>query len=130
MKFWLLFLVIPIVALDQITKRFALAHLHVTCNRGFAFGFAEGFSNIWIPVLILAAIAVLLFAEKNTLRTVSFVLVLAGGLSNLASRLTGGCVADFINLGFWPAFNFADSAITIGVALLVIETAREMKFLK
>ncbi len=50
---------------------------------------------------------------------VAFALVFAGGFSNLIDRLALGYVIDFIDFGFWPAFNFADAAITIAVVLLL-----------
>ena len=50
-----------------------------------------------------------------------FALIIGGALSNILDRIIYGSVIDFINFSFWPAFNIADSAITIGVILLIIK---------
>ncbi len=47
-------------------------------------------------------------------------LLIGGSLSNLVDRIRLGYVTDFIDLGWWPAFNLADSFIVIGVAMLVV----------
>jgi len=51
-------------------------------------------------------------------------LVLGGAVGNLIDRLRFGYVTDFIDVGLWPAFNIADSAITIGVILLAYSLLR------
>jgi signal peptidase II len=52
-------------------------------------------------------------------------LVVGGGAANLADRLVGGSVVDLFDLGWWPVFNVADIALTIGVALTVAVAWRE-----
>jgi signal peptidase II len=47
-------------------------------------------------------------------------LVVGGALGNLADRLKDGAVVDFISVGWWPAFNVADSSISVGMVLLII----------
>ena len=51
---------------------------------------------------------------------VSLGLVLGGTVGNLIDRLRLGYVTDFIDFGYWPAFNVADSSISVGVAVLII----------
>ena len=48
-----------------------------------------------------------------------FALILGGGISNFIDRLTAGCVRDFIDLGFFPSFNLADAAISVGVIVMI-----------
>jgi signal peptidase II len=68
-------------------------------------------------------------SEKNRLLQVSLSLILGGALGNLYDRLSYGYVIDFIEVFIgnysWPAFNVADSAISIGVILLALEIFRE-----
>lgn len=52
-------------------------------------------------------------------------LIVGGGTANLADRLIGGTVVDLFDLGWWPAFNVADVALTVGVALTVVFAWRE-----
>jgi signal peptidase II len=51
-------------------------------------------------------------------------LVIGGGLGNLVDRVRHGKVVDFLDLSFWPTFNVADSAIVVGVVLLLLFSAR------
>jgi signal peptidase II len=103
----------------------ALAH-----NTGAAFSFLAGAGG-WqrwfftgIAIVISAAILVMLKrSHGNRLLAAALALVLGGALGNLYDRLTLGYVVDFLMLhagGYaWPSFNVADSAISVGVALLV-----------
>lgn len=58
----------------------------------------------------------------NTLPKITTLLIASGAISNIIDRLYFGCVIDFIDLKFWPVFNFADIYITIGVVILLIRT--------
>lgn len=103
----------------------ALAH-----NTGAAFSFLAGaggwqrwfFTAITIVVSV-AILAMLRRSHGNRLLAAALALVLGGALGNLYDRLTLGYVVDFVMLhagGYaWPSFNVADSAISVGVALLI-----------
>lgn len=52
-------------------------------------------------------------------------LLLGGAIANLVDRLEDGGVTDFIDLGAWPSFNLADTALTVGIALMLWRTIRE-----
>ena len=131
-----------VVALDQATKAWAVATLsdgpirlivdvlalRLTRNPGGAFSVFTGFT----PVLALVATALVVVIIRTTRRTAdpimahTLALVLGGAVGNLVDRLVRdpgflrGHVVDFIDLSFWPTFNLADSAITIGVILILI----------
>ncbi len=136
-----------IVVADQLTKWTALKYLtrHVEVavapfvnltlvyNRGAAFGFlndAGGWQNFFFIGVALVACGVIVFL---LLRLQPHERVVAGGLSlilggaagNLIDRFLHGYVIDFVDVYYksfhWPAFNVADSAITIGAALLVFD---------
>lgn len=106
-------------------------------NTGMAFGLFGDAGLQWVPVVLLFVsggvvllIAWILFAGLvNTALSGAGMSLLAGGAAgNLLDRLLHGAVTDFVELHagsfYWPAFNLADSAITIGAALLLIELFR------
>jgi signal peptidase II len=136
-----------VIAIDQLTKAWA-AHtlatrdidlvwtlrLHLARNSGAAFSLAFGSGGV---VAILAIVVVIvLIAMGRSLRTrlgvLSLGLVLGGALGNLVDRLfrdgsgfLGGAVIDFIDFQWWPIFNVADMAVSIGGVLLVLTSAKE-----
>ena len=143
----LTFVTAPIVALDQWSKLYVRSHFHLdqshpivpnwldltyTLNPGAAFSlFATmppGFRSVFFIALSCVATVVLiaLMARRTTtmLSSIAFALVLAGTIGNLIDRVARGLVIDFIyfhHASFsYPVFNVADSAITIGVALILI----------
>ena len=147
-----LWLALTIVAADRATK-YAVESLtgegfHRTLipgfaalvhsrNTGMAFGLFSGSDAEWfstlLPVLSGAVVLLLcwlLFTGRvHTALSAAGLALLAGGAAgNLLDRLLHGAVTDFIELHagsfYWPAFNLADSTITIGAALLVIELFR------
>jgi signal peptidase II len=103
-------------------------------NTGAAFSFlseAGGWQR-WLfaglAVAISTAIAVWLTRLKKheTLLAVALALILGGAVGNLIDRLVYGYVIDFLDVYYeswhWPAFNIADSAITLGVMLMLVES--------
>ncbi|MBX6324531.1 MAG: signal peptidase II [Chthoniobacterales bacterium] len=148
---FVLFVSLPLYALDQLTKQLVLrcigplearivvpdffSLVHVT-NTGAAFGAFKG-KNIFFVAISAAALLVVLTLllrrrRADTWRDLPLALLLAGILGNLTDRLLYGHVIDFLlfNLHIryadpWPAFNVADSCITIAVALFVIQSLRK-----
>ncbi len=100
-----------------------LTHIN---NTGAAFGLFHG-QNFPLTIVAVVGVAVLLFCAvliyrrspflDNRLAWVSLGLVLGGTGGNLIDRLRLGYVTDFIDFGFWPAFNIADSAIVVGAII-------------
>ncbi len=93
-------------------------------NRGVAFGLFQNGGTIFAILAIIVSIAIIYYypqvpKEDWTLR-LAMCLQLGGAVGNLIDRLTIGHVTDFISVGTFPVFNIADSAITIGVAVLII----------
>jgi signal peptidase II len=133
-----------IVAIDQLTKAWAVSALaggpkhlvgdlvvfDLARNSGSAFSRFQGYT----PVLAVLAIVIMVFLARSLRQTtdrwmlVGLVLVLGGALGNLADRLARspgflrGHVVDFVAIGWWPVFNFADSCITIGAIILIVRT--------
>ena len=135
-----------IVLLDQLTKWLVLAqvmdpprtievlpffNLVVVWNRGVSFGmFGGGVVPPWVFIVLSTAIAAVLafwlWRAETRLAAVSIGLVIGGAIGNVIDRAVFGAVFDFLDVhvaGYhWPAFNLADSAISIGVVLLLAES--------
>ena len=98
--------------------------IHRVQNSGIAFGF---FASATAVVTLLTAAAVgwmlVFFARSGARHPVlpaALGLLIGGSVSNLIDRVRLGHVTDFIDIGWWPAFNLADSFIVIGVAVLLL----------
>ncbi|MBW2966552.1 signal peptidase II [Candidatus Woesearchaeota archaeon] len=103
-----------------IPKIFSLTHIH---NYGAAFGLFQNASQllIWFSIIIIGVILYMYDKiPKEKIIQIFVALVLGGTLGNLIDRIRFGYVIDFLNFKIWPAFNLADSAITIGIIGLII----------
>ena len=149
MKF-ILFLSLPLYALDQLTKQLVLRFINPfdarivipdfftlvnVINTGAAFGTFKGNNTFFVGISILALVVVtvlLVRSHRGDLwRDISLALLLAGILGNLTDRLLYGHVIDFLLFNLhvryadpWPAFNVADSCISIAVVLFIIHSFR------
>ena len=107
-----------------------LLHLTYVQNTGAAFGLFKGQHLLFIGMSLLVILWIVrefLIAPASTwpsATTWAYALVLGGAAGNLIDRLRFGYVVDFIDLRVWPVFNVGDSAITIGVALLILQSLR------
>lgn len=130
-----------IVVLDQVSKYFAdnligrfepvpvlpflnLVNVH---NTGSAFGLFKSFGNVFFIAVSAAAIVfitVMLIKEKEHRAALS--LLIGGALGNLIDRIFLGYVRDFVDVYagdfHWPAFNVADSSLTIGIFLILFKS--------
>jgi len=100
--------------------------LHITpiYNSGIAFGMFKGDNSpvfIAISLIISAVIFYLLLFKRPLSRILStgFVLILSGAIGNVIDRIAYSSVLDYIDIRIWPVFNLSDSAITIGVCLII-----------
>jgi signal peptidase II len=108
---------------DSVTIIPGFLQLIFVRNFGAAFGIFQGGSGI-LTVLALLAIGLLLVyfirsANEDWVLTLALGLMLGGAIGNIVDRFQHGYVVDWIDVPRWPTFNIADSAITVGVALLV-----------
>jgi signal peptidase II len=136
---------------DQLTKAWALArldathpivvvpglfHLVLVMNPGVAFGIFAGVPPGWrwivtlfslTALVLLGSLAFRILPRGSALARVAIGLVFGGAAGNLLDRWRFGAVVDFIDVFWrtyhWPAFNMADSAITVGVCMLAAELA-------
>jgi len=144
---WLL-LTLAVIALDQYTKQLISAHMRVydmhlilsvlniqlLHNSGAAFSFLAGASGWqrWMFVVLAVAVAGLIVywlwrmpAEGDRWMAAALALVAGGALGNCVDRLIHGYVVDFIQVHYhgwyFPAFNVADSTITVGAIMLLVD---------
>lgn len=136
-----------VLALDQASKWLALGkltlhesiplapflNLTLVFNKGAAFGFlstASGWQNLFFIGIAMVATAVILYllrrtGAKDRFMAVALMLILGGAIGNLIDRLLYGHVVDFIDVYYgawhWPAFNVADSAITVGAVMIALD---------
>jgi len=98
-------------------------HFTLVENKGAAFGVFPGYSSFFLIVSFIAIFLIIyLFFKKKLegkLGEISLGLILGGTLGNLYDRLVYGAVIDFLDFRIWPVFNLADSAITVGIILLM-----------
>jgi signal peptidase II len=131
-----------VVALDQVVKWWVVStlpgspivviedffQLRYLTNSGAAFSMLEGFGSVIALLAIGAAVFIFFVSDRldRPSEAIAMGLVLGGAVGNLLDRVfrgTGfldGGVVDFIDFSFFPAFNVADAAITVGAALAVI----------
>jgi signal peptidase II len=138
---------LPVIVLDQATKLFVQAHMALyesiaiipnyldityTLNPGAAFSMLAD-SPAWIrkafllsmaAVMIVVLTVVIVRSERVSLNSIACALILGGAAGNLIDRAVRGRVIDFMRAHYYdlnyPVFNVADSAITIGVALIIL----------
>lgn len=138
---------VVVIVLDQITKYLATEHLvyhrpvnilpffnfTLAHNKGAAFSFlndASGWQR-WFFTVIALGVSVFIvvwlkkLGERERWLAIALSLVLGGALGNVWDRIFLGYVIDFLDVFYgswhWPAFNIADSAISIGATMLIIE---------
>jgi signal peptidase II len=137
-----------LIALDQLVKAIVLGYfsgrgpvepvtgffnLVLACNKGAAFSFladAPGWQTpLFAGFALVASVVVAVLIVRNPAKRLfcaALALVLGGALGNLIDRLRLGSVVDFLDFHaagwHWPAFNVADSAITLGAVALILES--------
>ena len=151
-------IILLVVGCDQVSKLWILQNfdLHDSTviipglfnltflrNTGAAFGIFAGHPSWWrqlffIGVAVIALVVILVFHRKlgrqNSLYTISLAFIGGGAVGNLIDRVCYGSVVDFLDVYIgshhWPAFNVADSAITVGVAIFLITQFLEERRVK
>ena len=126
------------VAADQVTKHIVTSRLglnqsdrvvgpltiHRLDNSGIAFGLFTSATSVVITFTVIAVAWMLVYFARSGARhpviPAALGLLIGGSVSNLVDRVRLGYVTDFIDFGWWPAFNLADSFIVIGVLMLLL----------
>lgn len=150
--FTCLFIAIIIIAIDQWSKIYAFSilseldppvievtsffNLVMVRNYGVSFGMFNNINNGRIILSLVAILIVLfmmfwLYKSEKKFESLAISFVIGGAIGNIIDRVIIGSVADFLDFhisGFhWPAFNVADTAICIGVVMLLIDSFFEKK---
>ena len=131
LKWWM---VTAVMSPPRVIPLTPFLNLVLVRNRGVTFGLFGGAPD-WVPwfltafaLLIAAALAIWLRRADSRLLGAALGLVIGGALGNVIDRVRFGAVVDFLDLHYagyhWPAFNLADSAITVGVLLLVLDSLK------
>lgn len=141
------YLVVVIVVVDQLTKHWALGRLsgnrtidlvgslrfNLAFNKGMAFSQATGAGPVIGGMGLVVVIVLVLWLWRRAEGVAAFAasLIVGGAVGNLIDRLfrgeawLRGAVVDFIDLQWFPVFNVADSAITIGAVLMIVASLRK-----
>ena len=107
-------------------------HIH---NYGISFGLFAGILPTWFIILLGLVMVIFLFfwmlKTTNKLDMWGILLIIIGAISNIGDRLINNYVLDFIllhyNQYYWPAFNFADIYISIGIIIIIIQSFKIFK---
>ena len=107
-----------------------IAHIH---NFGIAFGLFAGLIPYWaitvVSLIVTGFILYMYIISNNKNEKLGMFLILAGAISNISDRIVNGYVIDFIYMHYknfyWPAFNFADIYISLGVFILVLQILKD-----
>lgn len=128
-----------VVAADWLTKAAAstaladrpyrigsLLTLRLSHNPGVAFGLGTSLPGGVVTALTAAVtVAIAVAAVRGALPgRIPAGLILGGAIGNLGDRLVDGTVIDYLDLGWWPSFNLADAALTVGCIALAISATR------
>jgi signal peptidase II len=139
-------IVLGVLLADQLTKIWAVAALTdgpvnvfgdtvqfaLTRNPGSAFSLFQGFTPVLAVIAVVIAVVLIRMLRSATdpWMVVGLALVLGGALGNLTDRIAradgflNGAVIDFVKVGWWPSFNIADAALTVGVAIIIVRSFR------
>ncbi len=122
-----------VVLYDSINILPFLNIVHVQ-NKGAAFSILTGMGNkYFIAISVVAIFAIIVYLSKlpKGLELFSLSMILGGAVGNLIDRIRNGKVTDFIDVfvgdWHWPAFNVADSALTVGIVFFLLATIRQGK---
>ncbi|GLI53950.1 signal peptidase II [Thermodesulfovibrio yellowstonii] len=124
------YLAIKFLAPDGIIKLLPFLNLVYVENTGTAFGMFKFLGSGFFIIIALVVTGFLVYIYfKDTKNWFIYSLIIAGALGNIIDRLIYGYVIDFIDLHLknlhWPAFNVADSAISIGIVLFVYKNLKK-----
>ena len=116
----------------KITPFFDITHIH---NFGVSFGLFSGTISplylIMIGLLVVSFIIYLLVNAQDKLEQWGLLIIICGALANIIDRFINGYVIDFIylhiNQYYWPAFNFADIYISIGVFIILLQIINDLR---
>ena len=127
----LVFITLDLNSFSPLTFFLDLTHIH---NFGISFGLFAGQLPPWflslIGILVTCSIVYIMIKSKNSIEKWALTMIIAGAVSNIFDRMMNGYVIDFLYLHYkemyWPAFNFADIYISIGICIFLYQVLKDM----
>ena len=109
-----------------------ITHIH---NFGVSFGLFSGLISPWILIFLALLVTIFIFYlmlnSSDIIEKLGLLIIISGAISNIIDRSINGYVIDFIYIHYntfsWPAFNFADIYITIGIIMIIINMLTKIK---
>ena len=124
------FIVVTKIPFDHSIELLPILSFILVLNDGISFSLLSGVSKlILIPISLAVIVFIIWFAQKNTTSSVStfgYGLIIGGAIGNVLDRILHGAVIDFVlfhySSWFFPVFNVADTLISIGVLILLVDS--------
>lgn len=144
-EMWFFLTAAIVIGLDQLSKYLVREYIDwgdwvpehgffrftYNTNTGGVFGLFANQTLLITVAAVISVVVIILYSRhkmaQSMLVKVSLGLILGGSIGNLIDRIRLGAVTDFIDVGAWPVFNLADSAIDIGVVLLIAYLLMKMR---
>jgi len=121
----LIFLSLFLTSIDQTVKYFSNKSI---CNLNIAWSLPVPPAIFYFAWGAIISLLIYIFLKtKSFFQRVILTFIFSGAVSNLIDRIRLGCVVDYIDLKFWPVFNLADTYITIGIIIIVINFIKKSK---
>ena len=128
---YIVFNYIDLYQFIKITYFFDITHIH---NFGVSFGLFAGtipfLVLIFIGLLVTAFVMYLYINSRDTLERWGLFIIICGAIGNIVDRSINGYVIDFlylhINQYYWPAFNFADIYISLGIIMIIVNMVKKI----
>ena len=128
---YIVFNYIDLYEFIKITYFFDITHIH---NFGVSFGLFAGtipsLVLIFIGLFVTAFVIYLYINSRDTLERLGLFIIICGAISNIVDRSINGYVIDFlylhINQYYWPAFNFADIYISLGIIMIIVNIVKKI----
>ena len=132
---YLVFNYIDLYQFIKITSFFDITHIH---NFGVSFGLFSGtISTLYLIIISLSVVFFIVYLLLNTQDNLEYwglLIIICGAVGNIVDRFLNGYVIDFIyfhiNQYYWPAFNFADIYISIGIIMILFNMLKKLNFNK
>ncbi len=125
-------IILKTMSLGTTTKVFSILSFTYVQNTGAIWGSLKDTNAllVWISVIAFGILIFFYDQFKTPFEKIAYTLLLVGLWGNMLDRVLYGFVVDFIAIGWWPVFNIADSCITIGITIYLLEQWRQYRIEK
>ena len=144
-ELWFFLAAAIVIGLDQLSKYLVRSNMELGqsipeqgffrftyhTNTGGVFGLFANQTFLITVAAVISVVVIILYSRHKMAQSmmvkVSLGMILGGSIGNLIDRVRFGAVTDFIDVGAWPVFNLADSAIDVGVVMLIVYLLFKMR---